>query len=614
MAGLALIYDEGSPVPAAVFSDFLEITADFKRLETPNAIANGGCCLAAKLDAPCSLNFGVTHDSQTSAWLMAAGTLIDPTNLHPEGRLEILLRDYLQRGTTVLARLDGQFALAIYNPQQQMLSLVSDPFGLIPLYYGRMGKRWYVSTSALAIAKALHASADLFRARSYLLYGDLLDETLWEGVRRLPPATVLSISPEGAVQSTYWTFDIDEEIARFSENQAVDCILESFSQSMHQGLNREGKLWISLTGGMDSRMLAVLTAYSELPFKTYCHGPLDSRDVRIAKHISQVMGWEYEYFPLPDDWGHQRLEWLPWAAKQTDCELDVVKMSRTIREQTLKAKQMNVSLWGYGGEIYRGIYWKQEFFSTGVTPRVNYDQLLNLRLHPLDVTVLTDGQNWNKAARDALDAEFRTIGERQPDWPNTVKLDLIGLRLERQACGGTIAAVLGQQRVPLPFNFRENLRRAISVNYRWRKHSRLFRKLLERINPELAGIEIADGGPALPIRLSNAYRFIPYWLDTGEKLAWTVTVKYLGKPLWRKRNLGQDGRIYPYERWYQETVTQLLENEILLPEKMCSARLYQPIQLKKLLDVTQPWSSARETLLSRIIAVELAMRLVGTGC
>lgn len=186
--------------------------------------------------------------------------------------------------------------------------------------------------------------------------------------------------------------------------------------------------------------------------------------------------------------------------------------------------------------------------------------------------------------------------------------------MERQACGGTIAAVLGQQRVPLPFNFRENLRRAISVNYRWRKHSRLFRKLLERINPELAGIEIADGGPALPIRLSNAYRFIPYWLDTGEKLAWTVTVKYLGKPLWRKRNLGQDGRIYPYERWYQETVTQLLENEILLPEKMCSARLYQPIQLKKLLDVTQPWSSARETLLSRIIAVELAMRLVGTGC
>ena len=221
---------------------------------------------------------------------------------------------------------------------------------------------------------------------------------------------------------------------------------------------------------------------------------------------------------------------------------------------------------------------------------------------------------WNNAVRDALSADFRTIGERQPSYPNTVKLDLIGLRLERQACGGTIAAVLGQQRVPLPFNFKENLRRAISVNYRWRKHSRLFRTMLERINPKLAGIEIADGGPALPIRLSNAYRFIPYWLDTGEKLAWTVGVKCLGKPLWKKRNLGQDGRAYPSERWLQETLSQLVEKDVLLPEKMCSAGLYQPLQLKKLLDASQPWSAARETLLSRIIAVEMAMRLVGTGC
>ena len=70
---------------------------------------------------------------------------------------------------------------------------------------------------------------------------------------------------------------------------------------------------------------------------------VDSRDVQIAERISQVMGWEYEYFPLPEDWGRQRLEWLPRAVEQTDCELDVLKMSRTIREQTLKAKQMNVS-------------------------------------------------------------------------------------------------------------------------------------------------------------------------------------------------------------------------------------------------------------------------------
>jgi hypothetical protein len=186
--------------------------------------------------------------------------------------------------------------------------------------------------------------------------------------------------------------------------------------------------------------------------------------------------------------------------------------------------------------------------------------------------------------------------------------------LERQICGGTIAAVLGQQRVPLPFYFKENLSRAISVNYRCRTHSRLFRRLLERINPKLAGVETADGGPALPMRLSNAHQFIPYWLDAGEKLAWTIGIKYLRKPPWTKRNLGQDGKAYPTGRWLQETISQLMTEDILLPGKMCSANLYKNLELNNLLGSPIPWNPAREALISRIIAVEMAMHLAGTGC
>ena len=322
------------------------------------------------------------------------------------------------------------------------------------------------------------------------------------------------------------------------------------------------------------------------------------------------MDWEYEYFPLPDDWGSQRVEWLSRAVEQTDGILDTLKLTRTIREQTLKAGQMGISLWGYGGEVYRGYFWKQEFWRTGVTPQVDYNRLLDFRLRSSDTALLVDGSRWRDAVREALRCEFQEIGEREPGWPNTVKLDLIGLHMERQVCGGTVAAVLGQQRVPLPFDFKENLCHALSVNYRWRKHSRLFRKLLERINPELARMETADGGPALPMRLNNAHLFIPYWLDASEKLAWKVGYKYLGRALWSKRNLGQDGKAYPYERWLRQTVSKLIEDGILSIEKMGSAELYQSSQLKTLLDSSQPWDLARETLISRIIAVEMTLRLV----
>jgi hypothetical protein len=294
--------------------------------------------------------------------------------------------------------------------------------------------------------------------------------------------------------------------------------------------------------------------------------------------------------------------------------LDVLKLARTIREQIIKSGQMGVSLWGYGGEVYRGYYWKQEFWRAGVTTQVDYERLLDFRLRSLDADILDDGSRWKGVVRDALRSEFQAVAERELDWPNTVKLDLIGLRLERQICGGTVAAVLGQQRVLLPFYFKENMSRAISVDYRWRTHSRLFRRLLERIKPKLAGIETADGGPALPMRLSNAYLFIPYWLDASEKLAWKIGFKYLGKPLWTKRNLGQDGKAYPTGRWLQETISQLMTEDILLPEKMRSANLYKNLELNNLLGSPISWNPAREALISRIIAVEMAMRLVGTGC
>ena len=58
--------------------------------------------------------------------------------------------------------------------------------------------------------------------------------------------------------------------------------------------------------------------------------------------------------------------------------------------------------------------------------------------------------------RAEIKSRLQMIGEQQPDWLNTVKLNMIGTALERHACGTTIAAVLGQQRVILPFDFKEN--------------------------------------------------------------------------------------------------------------------------------------------------------------
>lgn len=612
MAGLAFYVNRQGPTSTPIFSDFLKWTVTYKSLETPTVLAQGRASIAAKLDAPCSLHRGIIRDDRTGSWLLAAGTVMDIDDASPDGHLDKILIDYLAQGEKVFLRLDGQFALILYDALAEKTLVVSDPFGMIPVYYGQTGSQFFLSTSALAVARAVQSPLSEFGARSFIVYGDTFGDTLWRDVQMLPPATVLEIGREHVHQSTYWSFQVDPTIAALPEHEAVDCMIETLSSSLRRSLGSDGKIWVSLTGGMDSRMLAGLAHYCQIPFKSYCHGPLDSKDVRIAAQISQAMGWEHEYFALPEDWGTQRLNWFDQVLGQTDGQLDVIKMSRTIREQTIKAQQLGLSLWGYGGELYRGVYWKHEFWRTGITSQVDYERLMDYRVIPSDCSILKGGAHWKGALRTEIKNRLHRIGEQQSDWLNTVKLDMIGTALEQHACGTTIAAVLGQQRVILPFDFKENISRIFSINYKWRTHGRMFRSILERINPRLAGIETADGGPALPMRFTNFYRFVPYWLDTGEKLLWKMGYKTLGKPLWRQRNAGLSGRAYPTRQWLQDTVSGLNQRSLLDQDQMLSSALYDQKWMQGL-GSAQVTSLTGEALLGRFLALEMALRSIGNG-
>lgn len=612
MAAFALLSKLNPSLQSAQFNRFLKSVANYKSLKTPEIMANGLNCLAAKLDGPCSLFPGFVKHDPTDSWIMAVGNVVDTQANSTEFKLTSFLDDYLNGGDQVFSRLDGQFALLLYDAIAKVTKVVTDPFGMIPVYYGKKADQIFVSTSGLSIATELQSEMNEFGARAFILYGDTFGDTIWQDVHLVPPATVLKLDQDGEHLSTYWSFEIDQNLVNLSESQSVDCMIGSFSNSLKQFLVREGEVWLSLTGGLDSRTIAALAAYSKIPFKTYAHGPLDSRDVFLAEHISRKKGWDYEYFMLPDDWGVQRAGWFDLVLGQMDGQLDVIKMSRTIREQTIKAKQMNVSLWGFGGELHRGIYWKHEFFLSGNKTNLNYDRLMDYRVIPANTSILSDADRWNPLVRNEILTRLRNMGEQNSDWPVFTKLDMIGTLLERHICGTTIASVLGQQRVVLPFNMKENISRSFSINYRWRTHSRLFRSILERIAPDLAEIDTADGGPATTMKLSNLDRFIPYWLSSGEKLLWRFGYKIAGKPLWTRKVAGAIGNAYPTQKWLQESLDELESRALLKPGDMLSLGLYDQSQLISLLSNLQVGYLEKEAILGRILGLEMAIRSVNS--
>ena len=608
MAGFALLVDSHNPLNETRFNQFLKSTADFKSLELPEFRLEGFNCVAAKLNSSSSFHRGYSRDLITGSWLFAIGTVIDTSKTFSNGNLDTILRDYLQTGDEVFSRLDGQFAMVLYDAVAEVTRVVTDPFGMIPVYYGEKYGQTFVSTSGLAVAKELQSDLDQFGARAFIIYGSTFGATIWQDVHLISPASVLNLGSSDCHELKYWSIEIDQTLVRLSEKQSIDLMIESFTNSLKQILSTEGKIWVSLTGGLDSRTLAALADFCKIPFKTYCHGPFDSLDVQIAQLISQKKGWDYEYYKLPGDWGIQRVSWFDLVLGQIDGHLDIIKMSRTIREQTIKAHQFDVSLWGFGGELHRGIYWKHELNLSNEITNLNYDRLIDYRVIPTVSLILKDSIHWNKLMRQEIKSRLTEVGEQNPDWPITTKLDMIGTLLERHVCGTTIASVLGQQRVILPYNLKENLIKSFSINYRWKTHSRLFRSILKRISPDLADMDIADGGPATTMNLRNINRFLPYWINTGEKFLWRFGKKVLGKPLWQRRNIGPSGYAYPTEKWLQETIIELEKRALVKPNEMRSSELFDPSQFKKLVNNSQVGSQQRESLLGRILALEMAIR------
>jgi hypothetical protein len=170
---------------------------------------------------------------------------------------------------------------------------------------------------------------------------------------------------------------------------------------------------------------------------------------------------------------------------------------------------------------------------------------------------------------------------------------------------------MGQQRAIAPLFFKESVNCTISIDYRWRNHSRLVRGLMEKIQPAAAGFETTAGGPALPMRLTNLPRFAPYWFAVSQQLVRKASRELLGRSLLPAARGAM--ATYPLARWRRDTLNCLAPEGLLDQARMHSGRLYDRERLAAFVQEAQSDSFNQEDFLSRILTVEMALRSVGAS-
>ncbi len=604
MAGLAVMFERNSErASASEFSRFVRRIIDAKGLTQPSSTLNGRSCLGAKFDTPQSLHRGVTVDHDSGSWLVAAGTVVDTDHPAADGDLTALLKDYVAQGPIVLGRLDGVFALAIFNGFTRTLAVISDPFGFFSIFYGERGDRTCIGTSALAVAQQIQATPSDLGVQCFLRTGKVFgDMTVWEGVKRLLPATVLEFGPQGVRETSYWVPVADAFLSNLSLPDAVDAAAQFLPSLLKRNLAREGKLWSDLTGGFDTRFLDVLLERAGIPFKANFVGPDDHPDVEIAKAIIARTGWEHQHFQLPSTWTHASSNYLTEALYRGDGQLNVLLLLRPLWVHHREREQFSTLLNGLGGEMARGPIWWPERTAIGRSTEVHYERQLWSLMHPIPEELMAASRK--ELVQDELVDMLRAAGERCPDAPNTFKLDCVWAFRETAHAGAWSSCAAGLLRV-IPAMFSKDIFTFVmSLDYRWRVRNSLVKHLLANYRPELAEIEVDGRGPAAPLSIDNWHRFVPSRLAYARKAADKVSQVAFGRS-WLDR-----ARPVSYSRaeWRQEIIKHVTALGILDPAEMRSGSLYRPEQLAAFLAEAGSETFKHEEFLGRIITIEMALR------
>lgn len=183
-----------------------------------------------------------------------------------KGDTEVIVKAYAEWGERCVGHLLGMFVFVVWDIRRRTLFLARDRLGIKPLYYTRDQARlcFASNTQALLEASDVDTSIDPVALHHQLtLHGVVpAPHTILRGIRKLAPATTLSIDRHGHEQiRTYWQPQATRPTRFHSEQDWLDVIHEGLRLAVRRRLDiADVPVGVLLSGGLDSSLLVALLA------------------------------------------------------------------------------------------------------------------------------------------------------------------------------------------------------------------------------------------------------------------------------------------------------------------------------------------------------------------
>lgn len=263
---------------------------------------------------------------------------------------EVIPHLYEEAGDDFVARLEGMFALALWDGRRRRLLLARDRLGKKPLYYTqRTGDfRFASEIKALFADRSFPREPDMVALRHYLCLQYVpAPWTAFQGVRALPPGSLLVADETGITDRRWW--DLPAISHHIPRADAPLLVREAVHGAVRDRMVADVPIGAFLSGGVDSAcVVAAMSEVSSKPVRTFTVGFLhsDRDERRNARLTASALGTDHtELVAEPDI--VSLLPLMVWHHDQPFAD-DATMLTYTLARET--RRYATVALTGDGGD------------------------------------------------------------------------------------------------------------------------------------------------------------------------------------------------------------------------------------------------------------------------
>ncbi|GAB3751651.1 asparagine synthase (glutamine-hydrolyzing) [Lysobacter olei] len=253
------------------------------------------------------------HNERRTVWTVFNGEIFNHVELrrsledaghrfYTQSDTEVIVHLYDRYGDRFVEHLNGQFAIALWDAERRRLVLARDRAGIRPLFLARSGARLCFASEVKALHAVLPDTAVLnpIGLAQALTYWSTIDpDTVYAGVRSLPPGCLLSIEHDGREQLTrYWDWrfppaeDVSPARGTFDIEAATAELRDLLIDAVRLQLRADVPVGAYLSGGLDSSgIVALIRGFTNAPVRTFSlafdDGEFDESEhqAAVVKHL-----------------------------------------------------------------------------------------------------------------------------------------------------------------------------------------------------------------------------------------------------------------------------------------------------------------------------------------